>query len=317
MQYRLAALGGTFDRLHQGHERLLQTAFGVAEKVMIGVTRDELNRSKILANMIESYEIRVANVTGFLNKNGYADRAEIIPLLDMYGPTLTNQEIDALVVSTQTKKGGEEINHLRFAKGLNPLPIVEAVMVKDAAGEHLSSTSIREGITNRQGERYDKIFNQDIVLTSELLARLHQPGYKIWQQEELMLALKENKADICLVGDVVTRWFIDEKLEFKLAIIDGRVGRNQTPATSDQKQELFNPAGTISSRVAKEIIKLSKGAKNTIIKVGGEEDLLAYVPGLTWPLGSLIFYGQPEKGIGMIRLTEVIKQQLAGDLCQK
>jgi len=38
---RLVTVGGTFDALHKGHWFLLEEAFKVAEKVLIGLTTDE------------------------------------------------------------------------------------------------------------------------------------------------------------------------------------------------------------------------------------------------------------------------------------
>jgi len=41
MHYSHAVLGGTFDRIHKGHEALLLHAFSIADRVTIGVTSDE------------------------------------------------------------------------------------------------------------------------------------------------------------------------------------------------------------------------------------------------------------------------------------
>jgi pantetheine-phosphate adenylyltransferase len=41
MQYRVIALGGTFDIIHIGHIELLKKGFSISEKVIIGLTSDE------------------------------------------------------------------------------------------------------------------------------------------------------------------------------------------------------------------------------------------------------------------------------------
>ena len=40
MQYRVIALGGTFDIIHIGHIELLKKGFSISEKVIIGLTSD-------------------------------------------------------------------------------------------------------------------------------------------------------------------------------------------------------------------------------------------------------------------------------------
>ena len=45
-KYRKIAVGGTFDRFHEGHLKLLSKAFQLSELVLIGVTSDEFAQSK-------------------------------------------------------------------------------------------------------------------------------------------------------------------------------------------------------------------------------------------------------------------------------
>ena len=44
--FNLVGLGGTFDFIHEGHQLLLQTAFQVGKKVVIGLSTDELLANK-------------------------------------------------------------------------------------------------------------------------------------------------------------------------------------------------------------------------------------------------------------------------------
>jgi pantetheine-phosphate adenylyltransferase len=93
---------------------------------------------------------------GFLRKKGLLERAEIMPLHDAYGITLSKGCIDALVVSKETEKTAEEINKKRKAKGLEPLSIVAIDMVPAYNDEPISTTRIRCGEIDREGQMLAK-----------------------------------------------------------------------------------------------------------------------------------------------------------------
>lgn len=71
MKYKKLALGGTFDRLHRGYEKILETAFSLAEYVYIGlVSSEELLKNKELREKIEPYETREKNLRTYLQSYG-------------------------------------------------------------------------------------------------------------------------------------------------------------------------------------------------------------------------------------------------------
>ncbi len=45
-EFSLIATGGTFDIIHRGHLTLLSNAFSISDKVIIGLTSDELAEKK-------------------------------------------------------------------------------------------------------------------------------------------------------------------------------------------------------------------------------------------------------------------------------
>ncbi|MHA1674767.1 MAG: pantetheine-phosphate adenylyltransferase [Promethearchaeota archaeon] len=146
--YSLVGLGGTFDHLHKGHETLLKNAFKLGESVAIAITASELLRTKDHKQEIETYEVRVQNVTNFILKelDISASRFSIIPLTDPYGPAVTNEELEAHISSVETYKVALEINVRRIKNGLPPLILIIIPLVLDDNGKKISSSSIRESL---------------------------------------------------------------------------------------------------------------------------------------------------------------------------
>lgn len=308
--YFKAAVGGTFDHFHAGHQQLLTTAFAVADKVAIGITLPQLTEHKTFSNLIEPYQNRENNVLQFLDQAHFSGRYEIFPLSDACGPTLTDPAIDVIVVSEVTAAGAEMVNRQRSNHSLPPLPIVTTPMVADAVGEHISSTNIRQGKITRLGQVFDKLFDQDIVFSKTQLQQLKS-------LQGTIIVPTQNfppYVPVFLVGDMVTKYFQDHKLPFSFAIVDGRSQRQPVSFTLPLSQPLpiHNQPGTISSQAAHTLIEhFRHDQPGTIYQISGEEDLLVFVPCLTQPLNSVVLYGQPEGGIVMITLTEAEKIRLA------
>jgi pantetheine-phosphate adenylyltransferase len=142
MRFRKVAVGGTFDGLHLGHKVLLNKAFELGDRVIIGLTGDAYAKGKSM-----SYEKRKRNLEMFLRGKNY----EIVELSDAYGPAIIDAELDAIVVSEETKAKALEINDIRGKRGLKPLEIVVVPMVMAADGKPISSTRIRRGEINSEG----------------------------------------------------------------------------------------------------------------------------------------------------------------------
>jgi hypothetical protein len=65
-------------------------------------------KSKEYTEHLESLETRIARVTGFLKLfRPTLKQYEVVPLTDVYGPTATDGNIQALVVSQETCSGAE------------------------------------------------------------------------------------------------------------------------------------------------------------------------------------------------------------------
>jgi pantetheine-phosphate adenylyltransferase len=150
-EFKLVAVGGTFDEFHRGHRALLCKAFQASEKVLIGLSTD-LFASKVRKNhKIAPFAVRLEELKSFIRKHGWLTRTEIIPLHDPYGPLLHIVNIDAIIVSKETEKRAHEINFERKKKNLASLEIVVVDMVLAENYNPISTTRIRHMEIDREG----------------------------------------------------------------------------------------------------------------------------------------------------------------------
>jgi len=150
-KFRKVAVGGTFDELHKGHRSLLVKAFEVGEIVLIGLCTDKFVEKMGKPHVTASYEARLKELQAFLEKSSLTGKAEITPLNDPYGKTLTDKCIEALVVSEETEKIAVKINQKRGEKSLPLLKIVTISMVPAENYKPISTTRIRKGEIDREG----------------------------------------------------------------------------------------------------------------------------------------------------------------------
>ena len=144
-KYKKVAVGGTFDNFHNGHKKLLNTAFELGDQIEIGVTSDEFGGLK---GDIDSCEERIGYIKSF-----FSDKSNftILSLDDPYGTTIYDAEFDAIVVSEETEPTAVKINEIRKSKGMKLLDIVVISFVLAYDGNPISSTRIRCGEINKEG----------------------------------------------------------------------------------------------------------------------------------------------------------------------
>ncbi|KAK0385108.1 hypothetical protein NLU13_7586 [Sarocladium strictum] len=190
--YNSVCLGGTFDHLHVGHKLLLHaTALLVAfsegkmSELIVGISGDALLVKKQYTEELQPWTSRARSVISFLSTvldlevkessssdNGASapkDNEELqatlrdgkvlircVNIPDPFGPTITEERIQAIVVSAETRSGGSAINDRRLKKSWQPLSVYE-IDVLDAGGiedegaegkesfeSKISSTTIRK-----------------------------------------------------------------------------------------------------------------------------------------------------------------------------
>ncbi|KAI5918636.1 pantetheine-phosphate adenylyltransferase-like protein [Camillea tinctor] len=182
--YPIVCLGGTFDHLHPGHKLLLTAAVLLLRvpdepssdpcRFIIGITGDELLKRKKYADLVQSWDERAMNIIEFLtsilqlSRKGWSEgRApklvkkedeisalfrndtiliQCVVIQDAFGPTITTEKMDVLVVSGETRSGGDAVNNRRKELGWHPLKIFE-VDVLDAEDIIDSSTQTQSFAT--------------------------------------------------------------------------------------------------------------------------------------------------------------------------
>jgi len=150
-KFKKVAVGGTFDELHRGHRVLLQRAFEIGDRVLIGLCSDEFVKKLGKPHVTAPYQERLKELEAFLENLNHSGRADIVTLNDPYGPTVADKCIQALVVSEETNQVAERINGYRIEKRLKPLRIIVVKMVPSEDCAPISTTKIRRGEIDREG----------------------------------------------------------------------------------------------------------------------------------------------------------------------
>jgi pantetheine-phosphate adenylyltransferase len=149
-KFSLIAMGGTFDIIHHGHITLLSTAFDISEKVIIGLTSDEFVQKKG-KNPIHKYDERLKNLTSIIFKKFPNSYFEINQLNNDFGPAVFEKEVQALVVSDETKNQGNILNKLRTERNLSPVEIIVVPMTLAKDGKRISTTRIKNSEIDSDG----------------------------------------------------------------------------------------------------------------------------------------------------------------------
>lgn len=310
--HTVVGLGGTFDHFHKGHESFLKFAGSIGSRLIIGVTTDKLVAAKETSISIEPYHKRAQAVITFCKTHEII--AEVTPLLDPFGPTITQSSIRGLCVTTATKSGAKAVNDLRSKLGMRDLPVYICQLEKDIHGDIISSTRIRRGEIDRTGYCFIDSFENTIVLNPEQHTFFSKPLGPIVTKPS-QTKLDQSPATV-IVGDIALQHFRTNRWHYDLGIYDLTSARSAYTAHQDLKPdyELLNSAGSISkesSVLASIFADILDSQSMFNLKVTGEEDLLGVAAILLAPLNTLIYYGQPEEGMVEITVTPQLKWQVA------
>lgn len=123
--YDYVCLGGTFDRLHNGHKILLSIGGLLTRReLLVGVSSNEMLENKKLAPLILSFQSRCTSVRSFMSSVGFpASRLEVVKLTDFFGPPGNCPKFQCIVTSAESLPNCWKLNELRASKGFNLLEV--------------------------------------------------------------------------------------------------------------------------------------------------------------------------------------------------
>ena len=149
-KFSLIAMGGTFDIIHRGHLTLLENAFEISDKVIIGLTSDEFVQKKG-KTPIHKYDERLKNLISVVFHKFPNTDFEISQLNNDFGPAVLEKDVQALIVSGETSDQGNVLNKLRTERNLPLVEIVVVPMFLAKDGVRISSTRIKNSEIDSDG----------------------------------------------------------------------------------------------------------------------------------------------------------------------
>ncbi len=166
---------------------------------------------------------------------------------------------------------------------------------------------------NRRSKPKGNEMPKKFTITPEVIAEFKEPfgkmiyGSSTQTMNKLKDLLKtESPSKIIAVGDTVSRNLSKSQIHTHLSITDNKSHRRKTQPQTFKNKEIIkvkNPQGTITFEAIKAIQLAIKGKNEVHLLVDGEEDLLTLAAVLYAPENSIVIYGQPHKGIVVIKVT--------------
>ena len=139
---------------------------------------------------------------------------------------------------------------------------------------------------------------------------LHGKASQIYNEIARLISFKKPPR-VIFVGDAVSRNATAKRIRRDLMIIDNREMRGQTKAFDASAERTFrvrNEPSTIGLE-AWAAVEDAVESGNAVVIVDGEEDLLTLVAMMVAPLGSLVIYGQPDKGVVLVEIDEEARKK--------
>ena len=330
-------VGGTFDFFHIGHQKLINSCLNNCDFLEIWVLSDEITQEK--DPRISSWKERCNLIKQNLSLE-QSSRVTFHELLDDYGVAISHKNATKIFCTSETFYTCQIINQKRLERGLKSLSIISVSHELSKDGRIISSSRIRNGDINRDGEVWinHKHLESSLHLTKEVESMLKDPFGKLFEgpEDDHSIAitdainfLEDFHSPIIGVGDVTVRALQNIDCKVSIGIIDEKTKRVKWDGYREIDQSLYdniiqctNPPGILTKSLfdscKKAINNWVEKSQTTLILVDGEEDLAPLFLHIIAPIKSAIIYGQPNKGV-VLRITELdskIRCQKILSLCE-
>jgi len=324
----LGLLGGTFDVFHAGHLALVERGLVECEVLEIWLTSDALAQLKDSRTC--SWNERTSDLLDSIGKAA-AQRVSLHTLEDEDGPAPIHEVATAILCTPETRSGCARINSMRAANDLPDLAVIEVEHVLAADGEPISSSRIRAGEIDREGLAWipESARTGRIVLTPAVEAELKDPFGQLvpGPEDDPSVAMSQVLAQIefeagplIAVGDVTVLALQELDHPADIALIDGRTKRQPWESADaidasvyDKVLRCQSPAGSLTPSLleacAQALTAWMDDGSSHLIEVDGEEDLAPLFLHPLAPMGAVVLYGQPGKGVVVRRTNEDAKQR--------
>ena len=323
-RFRCCLVGGTFDRLHAGHRLLLDAACKHAETVEIHITTNSMAHHK--SDYVMDFEDRRDDLLNWAAlKSGTS--ITVHPLEDAFGPAPHHERADAIVATPETVGMCHTINDQRQTHGLPSLHIIEVTHLRGIEGGIISSSSIRNGLMDQEGHPWmrKQLRNSTLKMAPALDSELKTPMGELFEGPEddpevgMAAALDGLPANVHLlvaVGDVTTKTLLEMGVTPGLALIDGMTKRTKLEPSHLVDRTAFehhlsavNPAGFLTPSLCQALQDALIAEESVLLEVEGEEDLAPLIIHCLAPIGTVVLYGQPRKGVVMQVTTMDVKER--------
>ncbi|DAC67222.1 TPA: DUF359 domain-containing protein [Candidatus Thalassarchaeaceae archaeon] len=329
--HSLGLVGGTFDRFHSGHRALIERGLAECVRLELWLTSDHIANSK--DSRIEPWADRSTKILTSLGDS--ADRVSLHVLEDADGPAPWHETANAILCTPETLSGCERINQARAANSLGALEVIVVEHVTAHDGAPISSSRVRAGEIDLDGEPYlpADAGQVSMIMTHEVEANLKDPFGQLFEGPEddpsvaMRAVLEEifgSPGPVIAVGDVTVKTLQDLGSPADIALIDGKTKREEWEHASTIDHSLYNdtrtcenPAGQLSAGLylacAAAIQAWCEDGRSCLINVDGEEDLAPLLLHPLAPLGAVVLYGQPGRGV-VLRWTGADSKSRCRDL---